>query len=193
MEYIMKKIFIIFIALNILMLSACSNINNYNKEEISILDNTRKNLKIYSVNGKLAILSKEKISTYLNIDVKNNDFNLYLSDFSGSTILKLEKSDNMTTIYDKNGNIHKSKDANKLVKELTQLSIPVDDLPSILVAEPLNYPYTTENNLIKTISLNNYTIEYNNYDIVNEVLVPTFITIKGQDIKLKIKMNSWKF
>lgn len=193
MEYIMKKIFIIFIALNILMLSACSNINNYNKEEISILDNTRKNLKTYSVNGKLAILSKEKISTYLNIDVKNNDFNLYLSDFSGSTILKLEKSDNMTTIYDKNGNIHKSKDANKLVKELTQLSIPVDDLPSILVAEPLNYPYTTENNLIKTISLNNYTIEYNNYDIVNEVLVPTFITIKGQDIKLKIKINSWKF
>lgn len=189
----MKKIFIIFIALNILMLSACSNINNYNKEEISILDNTRKNLKTYSVNGKLAILSKEKISTYLNIDVKNNDFNLYLSDFSGSTILKLEKSDNMTTIYDKNGNIHKSKDANKLVKELTQLSIPVDDLPSILVAEPLNYPYTTENNLIKTISLNNYTIEYNNYDIVNEVLVPTFITIKGQDIKLKIKINSWKF
>jgi outer membrane lipoprotein LolB len=148
----------------------------------------------FKISGKIAIINNtQKISTYLNIEVLDNTYLIYLTDITGSTIFKLTKDKNKAELIDKDGNIHTGDNANKLVKELTNIDLPCDDLPFILKGNPLDFKHTNAaDGSLESVDYNDMHIEYQNYMEQNNLILPRNINITGSEFTLRIKINSWE-
>ncbi len=176
-----------------LVLCGCSTLNNYDNVALTKMHQELIKKESFRVNGKLGIFAKERLSTYLNIDVLKDNYTIYLSDITGSTIFKLENFANNVTITDHTGNIYHGTNPDELVTKLTGLSIPTAALPFILKAIPLDYPHTLEHGLLKTMQYKDMNITYESYDIIDNIPVPTLIMVYGKDFKLKISITKWDF
>ena len=83
--------------------------------------------------------------------------------------------------------------ADELIKRLTGLSIPADRLPDIVRAIPGDLPCTrNENHTIREITHNKFTATYDRYGTTGKYVLPEFITIKGQDLIIRIRINKWE-
>lgn len=148
----------------------------------------------FKVSGKMAIIDpNQKLSTYLNIDVIKDSYVIYLTDITGSTVFKLTKNAEGAVLVDNDGKTHQGKDANTLVKNLTGLNLPCDDLPFILKANPLNFDHqNADDGSLESIEYADMHIEYQSYLKQDEYILPQSINIKGKNFTIRIKINKWE-
>lgn len=150
--------------------------------------------KEYAVSGKLGIF-EEKIKTtaYLNIDISKPDYTIYVSGVTGTTLLKIRKTSEITEITDDKGNVRVGNSADELVYSLTGFHLPCDSLPDIVTAVPGNNPSVyADNGTVESISFSEFTVTYKNYAEVKGILLPKKIDIKGKNFLLRISVNKWE-
>ncbi|MDY5779866.1 MAG: outer membrane lipoprotein LolB [Succinivibrionaceae bacterium] len=189
----MNKLINIFICTLFLSLTSCSAVYQYNDNELSLMHTDLTKAKEFKVSGKIAIIEKKRISSYININVIGDDYLIYLNDITGNTVFRLTKNDNYSEIVDSEGHIYRDNDPDKLITSLTGLVIPANSLPFILKADPMNYPHEMEDGLLKKLTYNDLEIEYVRYDVIQKLPVPTIIVIKGQNFKIKLNISNWSF
>lgn len=148
----------------------------------------------FKISGKIAIIDpKQKLSTYINVDVKKDTYVIYLTDITGNTVFKLTKNEEDAVLVDNEGKIHHGNDANTLVKSLTGLNLPCDDLPFILKANPLNFKHkNSEDGSLESIDYDDMHIEYQSYLQQDSYILPQNINIKGNNFTIRIKINKWE-
>ncbi len=188
-----KLLSLYFISILLVSMTGCATLpsdpNFYEKQEIALNE-----IHDFAVSGKIAVRNDgKKLSTYLNIEVQQDLYLLYLTDLTGSTVLRLESRSDGATITDHEGKVYHDQNANKLVKDLTQMDIPCQDLPFILKANPLSYQHELdENHRLLKLYYQNLEIEYRSYTTVGTYVLPDFITIKGDNLLINIRINQWQ-
>ncbi|MGN1393732.1 MAG: lipoprotein insertase outer membrane protein LolB [Succinivibrionaceae bacterium] len=212
----MCKTFVVFL-LSIFLCLGCTtlpDVDTSNNIEFANHNKILKNIQEYQINGKVAFKDEKKSFTaYISLAViDNNTFVLYLTSITGSTLLKVHKKQNITTITDNDGNEYSNTDVNQLVKRLTGFSIPCSELPLILKGEIINdnIESLTLNDfgLPKSLVIKNFLVNYTKYTelsvnklsertqklIPNKktIVLPQKIEVQNETIKMRINLNKWE-
>lgn len=208
-----KTLSIILVLIQSCILVGCTTTNTIDNNFAVSLGNQSqilKNVKEFSINGKIAIKeASSSNSAYISISVVNDDeYILYLTAITGTTILKLHKKLNSAQITDSEGKVYLGNNAQVLVKQLTGFTIPCDDLPNILKGQTTNDNFTlNENGLLSTVTYPEFLVTYNKYQQVSENLsdrtkkivgndgytftLPEKITIQNNSLLIRLNINKW--
>ena len=155
----------------------------------------------WTIDGKIAyITKKERQSASLHWQVNTVEQNqkLNLTAYFGINVLTLNSQSGLhTLLIDKEE--HQSKNLDALITSLTGLTIPVEAMKywikGVTYADNdiISYDITTHLPIKLTSSYNNqiWQIEYGNYQKVNQYLLAKKITIKQNDLTIKIMINRW--
>ncbi len=157
------------------------------------------NQKTWHVEGKLAFISPdERQSANLNWQQRENNNDLVLTSFIGTRILQLKQTSKMAELEfdDKK---YFDTDAARLLKRLTGFTLPVNNAGSwlkgtiddqSLVVDQLGRAKQVlwfDNNGKK------WQIDYSSYIQSEGYWLPTKLTLKHQQIKIKIQLYDWRF
>ena len=186
-------IFITALAGIILFTAGCNSIPEQSLEFYENQNIELSGIKTFATSGKIAIIEKNtRMSSFLNFSVRDDSYILELTALTGSTVFRLENTSGRAVITDSDGNKYTGT-ADELIKRLTGLSIPADRLPDIVRAIPGDLPCTrNENHTIREITHNKFTATYDRYGSTGKYVLPEFITIKGQDLIIRIRINKWE-
>ncbi len=159
----------------------------------------------YKVSGKLGYKDgNHRQSLSFVLQQQDNSSDLRLLTFLGQTVLKLHMSSSGTLITDNQGQQHSGHDANRLIKQLTGLAIPVQQLPDWLKGLPtqadeyqLNDSHTLAQ-LTKNIDGMPWLLDYQSYQFYPQTQQPKLpmpqqLQLTHAQTELKIAINNWTF
>ena len=203
---IIRNYLILFI-FTLTFLNGCSIRNSTPTEKQDPISNKAQRISAlqqldkWTIDGKIAyITKKERQSASLHWQVNTVEQNqkLNLTAYFGINVLTLNSQSGLhTLLIDKEE--HQSKNLDALITSLTGLTIPVEAMKYWLKGltyadnDIISYDITTHLPIKLTSSYNNqiWQIEYGNYQKVNQYLLAKKITIKQNDLTIKIMINRW--
>ncbi|MDO6464156.1 MULTISPECIES: lipoprotein insertase outer membrane protein LolB [Pseudoalteromonas] len=155
--------------------------------------------KTWQVEGKLAFISpEERQSANLNWQQTAKTNNLILTTFIGTRILSLKQTVNGAEL-EFDGDEYFDTNASALLKRLTGFTLPVDNADNWLKG-------TIEDQSLVVDELGRakqvlwfdktgkkWQIDYGTYIQSNGYWLPTKLTLKHQQIKIKIQLYDWQF
>ena len=176
-----------------LFAAGCNSIPEQSLEFYEKQNSELAEIKNFATSGKIAIVEKNtRMSSFLNFSVNDDSYTLELTTLTGSTVFRLENTRGLAVITDSDGKQHTGA-ADNLIKRLTGISIPADRLPDIVRAIPGNLPFVrNENHTVREITHDEFTVTYDRYGTTGKYVLPEFITIKGQDLIIRIRINKWE-
>lgn len=200
------KIVILFIAL---LITSCTTTPTLNKQPISA-NYTLKNRNAFlttvnnwQINGKIAFINgKERKSA--NIFWQNNPVTaleqLNLTTYLGINVLDVTLSDNIYTVNVDN-NSYQHTDIDYILQSLTGYQLPSQALKSWIKAIPFHSSdkVTLHQETQLPLSITSYyndktwQIRYQNYSEIKGIPLPKRLTIKQQDLTIKLVINQWQF
>ena len=157
-------------------------------------------LQSWSFSGKLALISKtERHSVNVFWKQKDDQFQITLTSFLGSTVLNIKKTKEITRITTREGKVYYGEDTEKLVKELSGLVIPIELLQEWIKGNPLNADFQlNEQDLVSSLSgndqyNNNWLANYSEYKTVNGINLPVKLQLKNESFRLKFSISHWRY
>ena len=151
----------------------------------------------WMLSGKLAIISPEERHS-LNIywQQKGNDTHLVLTTFIGTTVLDVKKTDQITQITDHNNKRYFSKDSASLIKQLSGMDLPINQLKKWIKGSPDTASFElNSNNLLLSLQEKTeeapWTVTYKSYRTVNNINLPYRIQLKRNNLRLKFAISKW--
>jgi len=198
-------LFFLFFALS--FLNGCAVRDSTSSEQKTLISNKEQRisalqqLEKWTIKGKIAFLTKgerQSFSLHWQLDEPNQRQQLNLTAFLGINALTL-RSQSGLHVVSVDGNEYETQNLDKLITSLTQLTIPVDAMKYWLKGltysdnDVISYDQTTHLPSKLTSRYNNQTwqIEYGNYQRVTPYLLAKKITIKQNDLKIKIQLSRW--
>lgn len=194
----------LFYAVLIMLLTACSSkpvikpittIKTANERIYTLQKLTR-----WQVQGKMAVIQgKKRQSASLNwlYNSDNKTQELDLTTFLGINILSINTANYKHTVT-VDGKEHHGNNLEEIIYRLTGMVLPTKALTYWIKGIPyLESDIVTYTDINTTKQISSYlqnklwTINYSNYTDVNGVALPTQITLKQQDIKIKLAINNW--
>ncbi|MGJ8691338.1 MAG: lipoprotein insertase outer membrane protein LolB [Thalassotalea sp.] len=159
-----------------------------------------RNLSHWHAAGKIAFIEKDQRKSVSFAWQKNGQQSqaLNLSTYLGINVFKLTSVKNQHTI-DVDGQTHHSDNLSLLIWQLTNMQLPVDALAHWIKA----LPYSAKDSLTYqtgplfpsalTSHFNGQTwqIRYSGYQLFNGLMLPTRLSIKQQELTIKIQINQW--
>lgn len=169
----------------------------------TISERTRDLLRLnnWTVIGKIAFIQNDKReSAYLNWQnqADKNQQQLDLTTFLGINILHLDSKDSTNHIK-VDGKEYKSDDLDKLIYQLTGLTLPTKALTywlkgiPYLTSDQLSYDPVTKLpiNLTSYYDDHLWHIQYDSYQLYGSTRLARKITIKQSDLIIKIMLKDW--
>lgn len=207
---------LLFSILVLLVVSACSStpssISNKNKIEnktpplqsFSERKNQLSQLNQWKISGKIAFIQgKKRQSANINWKFNGNDHSqrLDLNTILGINVLHLKSKEGLHTI-EVDGETHKGKNLDQLIYSLTGLIFPSKALTYWLKAIPyqatdtfvlneqsqLPISLTSENGS----SISQWHINYSKYKTIKGYQLPFSVTLKKDNLLIKIAIKKWK-
>lgn len=206
---LMKPLFKTFLcttALLILMLSGCSSTPNDDFKPVSNQTPSQRaaslqQLAQWKITGKIAFIeSNDRNSASLNwqVDEHNNSQRLSLTSYLGINVLQLNSKGNNHTLKVE-GETYYGNDLAALTHSLTGLTLPTQALNFWLKgvayqeSDVISYDQATQ--LPQTLSshYNNelWQVSYGRYQQVADYRLATKISIRKDDLLIKIAINEW--
>lgn len=153
----------------------------------------------WQARGKLAFISpEERQSANFNWRLSNNKQHLILTSFIGTRLLELtEYTDYSELIY--NDTNYQDINSSALIKRLSGLTLPMAQAPQWLTATVDNESneYDTQSRLISTTWVDPQGLVwhavYKQYRLVNNMWLPTRLTLTHNKLTVKIQLNKWQF
>lgn len=158
----------------------------------------------FTATGKLAFISpKERLSATFYWQQDKETLSLRLSNFLGATLLKLDASPDHALLIDNEGVEHKGKNAKSLLKALTGVNLPINDLMLWIKGIPAkNNAYTLgEDNRLASLYENKedkenkkgWEVTYSAYDENTDNLLPASITLTYEQQEVKLRVSKWEY
>ncbi|GKX54884.1 outer-membrane lipoprotein LolB [Leminorella grimontii] len=124
-------------------------------------------------------------------------YRLVLTNPLGNTVMELNVQPGMVQLVDDKGQRYVSDNAEKMIFELTGMTIPLENMRQWMIGLPADakdLTFTPEGQLKKiTLDQNGqrWTVEYRNYDTKAQPALPGLIEISHGDERIKLKMDDW--
>ncbi|WMY95173.1 MAG: lipoprotein insertase outer membrane protein LolB [Arsenophonus sp.] len=197
------------IFLSAILLTACAFKSTSNKKTTNKTTNTewithkKKLIKLtkFNTRGSFSYIDGNN-KIYANFFWKQNNFlhyYLFLNNPLGTTEFIIYITPDLTTITDKKGKKYTNQNPEKLIHQLINIKIPIENFPYWLVGLPNNATSFTlnKNGLLKTIQyIQNkeiWDISYLSYSTKNKIKLPDNIKLQQSDKHIKLKINNWDF
>ncbi|MBH0020137.1 outer membrane lipoprotein LolB [Pseudoalteromonas sp. SWXJ133] len=155
--------------------------------------------KTWQVEGKLAFISpEERQSANLNWQQTTNSNNLILTTFIGTRILSLKQTANGAEL-EFDGDEYFDTNAAELLKRLTGFTLPVDNADNWLKGTIDDQSLVVDElgRAKQVLWFDNagkkWQIDYGTYVQNAGYWLPTKLTLKHQQIKIKIQLYDWQF
>ena len=155
--------------------------------------------KTWQAQGKLAFISRdERQSANLNWQQDEKQNNLVLTTFIGTRILSLKQT-RTGAVLDYDDKTYTDTNAALLLKRLTGFDLPVDNadnwLKGTLKSQTLKVDELGRAQQVIWYDNSNkkWQITYSNYKQQGGFWVPGNVTLKHQQIKIKIQLYNWQF
>ena len=155
--------------------------------------------KTWQVEGKLAFISpEERQSANLNWQQTTNSNNLILTTFIGTRILSLKQTANGAEL-EFDGDEYFDTNAAELLKRLTGFTLPVDNADNWLKGTIDDQSLVVDElgRAKQVLWFDNtgkkWQIDYGAYVQNAGYWLPTKLTLKHQQIKIKIQLYDWQF
>ncbi len=153
----------------------------------------------YQTRGAFAWLSgSKKVYARFNWQQSAPDhYRLLLTSPLGSTELQLTVQGNKAELIDNKGQHYSDNNAEKILRQLTGMAIPIDNLRQWITGLPGN---ATEYSLddkyqLKTAHYSHngqeWTVTFNRYDTAQDPALPSLLELSSGDNRLKLRMDSW--
>jgi outer membrane lipoprotein LolB len=153
----------------------------------------------WQIKGKLAFISPdERQSANLNWQQRTNKNQLLLTSFIGTQVLALTQT-NEGAVLEFDNQIYQEPDAQHLLRNLTGLTLPVKQADNWLKGTIETHSLHVDE-LGRAISVEWYDeaeikwqINYTDYIQSHGFWLPSKLTLKHQQIKIKIQIYDWQF
>lgn len=153
----------------------------------------------WSLTGKLAVITPdERNSVNIHWQQSDQDFHIHLSTFLGLSVLDIQKSDDVTTIIDADGNHYTSTDSEQLINELSGMVLPIEYLQQWIKGNPSGASYQLDDNQQVLTLLGGdrsngiWSITYSDYQTVNNTNLPRKLQLIRDELRLKIAISKWQ-
>lgn len=187
-----------------LFLQGCASVESTTNVEWQSHQQRLALIKDYRAAGKLGYIApQERQSLNFQWQHSPQETQLRMSTFLGQTVLNLNATPSIATVETYDGKSFSAPNAAALIKQLTGLNIPVDQLNDWLLGRPTladDYQLNQTNTLASlTKQLNNQTwiLDYQSYQDV-QVLgatlpLPKRLKLTQGDISINIVISKWTF
>ena len=156
-------------------------------------------LAYWSLTGKIAIFTAQKRhSLNLYWQQTGDNYHIILTNFLGSTVLDVQKTPLGTQVTDDNGKVYFGSDAQQLISRLSGMDLPVDVLQQWIKGNPSEayYQLDEKNQLLSLQGQDNdnanWSIEYKNYKIIEQINLPHQLQLTGDELRLKFAIQKWE-
>ena len=150
----------------------------------------------WSLSGKLAIFQKKQRHS-LNIywEQAGDNSHITLTNFLGSTVLEIKTNKQLTQITDQNNEQYTSVDGEKLIKKLSGMDLPVEQLQLWIKGLPSNASFELNaDNLLHSLNdkRTDWAVDYLSYQTVQQTNLPYKLQLVKKDLRLKFFISKWK-
>ncbi len=200
------RVFFILFPFSMIVLSGCSSTSTNNSQALVQQSPEQRaselaQLQQWQVKGKIAFLA-EKTRNSFSLTWQVNELRqtqrLHLTSYLGINALQLDSNKNNHKIK-VDGETYQGHDLEKLITSITGLTLPAKALKNWLKALPYHDTdkliYQANTQLPQTLSsyYNNqlWQVTYGNYQQVADYSLPTKISIKKDNLFIKIAINDW--
>lgn len=156
----------------------------------------------WKVEGKIAFLQKNKrdsANLQWSVDQKQATQSLNMSTYLGINVLKLEQNQH-ESIIEVDGETYQSDDLDSLIWQLTGFTLPTNALHywikgiAYLPTDSIEYnanglPYR----MLSQYDNVDWQVNYQAYQTVNSITLPQKVTIKQDELTIKLMINHWSF
>ncbi|USD64643.1 lipoprotein insertase outer membrane protein LolB [Vibrio sp. SCSIO 43136] len=152
----------------------------------------------YTLQGKMAYISpdeRQSLNLYWKQTPAKSD--LRLSTFLGQTALNMDFTPMHAKVEVHDGRTFEHPDINLLIKRLSGMSIPVQELTEWVKGVPAGtYDYqvselNTLSELNTVVSGQPWTLQFERYQQVDDLLLPARITMISGDQTIKLSISKW--
>jgi outer membrane lipoprotein LolB len=202
-----RRSFYFSIILSLLFVSGCATLNDDTKpttyKSIAERSLSLKNINQWQVRGKIAFIEKEHKSRsanlYWKVDKKKTTQELNLTSYLGINVLQLTSKENLHAItFD--GKTYYDNDLQSLIYSLTGFTLPIVALDSWLKGLPhqasdiISYNDATKLPLSLTSTYNQslWQVNYDKYKQFDQHYLATKLSIKKDNLVIKLSINQWK-
>ncbi|QUM77985.1 outer membrane lipoprotein LolB [Moritella sp. 24] len=191
----------IYILIVSVLLSACSTTTQYqaptgSPEQLWQQHQLQlQKIKTWQLQGQIAFISPDsRHSATLNWQQYTNDFNINLTGPFGIHVLTIKRSDNISTLILDDDSQYQSNNTQALINQLSPIPIPVSELRSWILGDPLTDDITLDSfgRVTKATHPQGWTLRYTKYQRIDNMWLPKNIEIKNDDMRIKISTRNWK-
>lgn len=158
-----------------------------------------KELEQYQTRGAFAYLSSsQKVYARFYWQQQNPErYRLVLTNPLGNTVMELNVQPGLVQLTDDKGQRYVSDDAEKMIQELTGMTIPLNNMRQWMLGLPADakdFTLSPEARLQKVSLTKNgqlWTVEYQDYDTGVQPALPNRLEISHDDERIKLKMDNW--
>lgn len=202
-KFLRPTSFITLLPLASVLLTACTITDNTGQTgttpEWKTHEQQVKALAQYETRGAFAYLTdSQKLYARFYWQQQNPEqYRLVLTNPLGNTVMELNVQPGMVQLVDDKGQRYVSDNAEKMIHQLTGMTIPLENMRQWMIGLPANaedFTLTPEGRLKKiTLEQNGqqWTVEYRNYDTEAQPVLPSLVEITHGDERIKLKMDNW--
>ncbi|HFJ8952374.1 MULTISPECIES: lipoprotein insertase outer membrane protein LolB [Serratia] len=156
-------------------------------------------LEQYQTRGSFAYLSDQKkvYARFFWQQYSSDRYRLLLTNPLGSTELDLNVQKNVVQLTDNQGKRYVSDNAEEMIRKLTGMAIPLDNLRQWMLGLPgeandfkLDDQYRL-NSLTYQQGKQTWTVDYQDYNNSLQPQLPSRLELKQGDQRIKLKMDNW--
>lgn len=152
----------------------------------------------YEAKGRLGYKGKQRFGANLLWRTVPQADHLLLTNFLGKTLLKLDATPVSATLISHDGQTYQGTNASRLIQELTDINLPVEQMRDWLIGLPTaadTYQLNSENRvayLAKQIDQQLWQLDYNEYDNSVTPALPTRMILSQGDVRITLIINEWE-
>ncbi|GKX61464.1 outer-membrane lipoprotein LolB [Pragia fontium] len=206
MKLIRTSTLLKLIPLASLLLTACTLTGNSGSPATSVTspewkkhEQQVKTLEQYQTRGAFAyISSQQKVYARFYWQQQNPDrYRLVLTNPLGNTVMELNVQPGLVQLTDDKGQRYVSDDAEKMIQELTGMTIPLNNMRQWMLGLPADakdFTLSPEARLHKFSLTQNgqlWTVEYQDYNTNVQPALPSRLEIVHGEDRIKLKMDNW--
>lgn len=188
--------FKLIIVATVLLLTGCSITPSEPLTPIEVSEASQ--AKSWELQGKIAVkTADDKFSTNLYWFHQPLANDLRLTTVLGTTVLTLTTNEGMATL-EVDGKTYHDRSAQDLLTGISGWSIPLDSLPLWITGQigenDTIVSYNSDGTIKQLISYDpqaDWHVSFNSWQLQSGALVPKLLTIKRDDVQIKIQSNQW--
>ncbi|MDD1781487.1 lipoprotein insertase outer membrane protein LolB [Enterovibrio sp. ZSDZ35] len=194
---------IIGLLLSFLSLSGCTTTPPVPLTQWETHQTALSDIQNFTVKGKVALISPEqRVSANFVWQQQGDNLSLRLTNFLGATLLKLDATPHRAELTDNDGKRYVGGNAANLLKSLTGIALPVDDMMFWIKGLPAagNEYQLGADNRLASLSENpigsnkpGWQLDYLSYDSNTASLLPAKIKMFKNDQKVNLVISQWTY